>query len=190
MKAILFDRLAEGGGVTDAPAYRLVPDSALTVTGQPVFLPAIRSLWEARAYPAVRIGRLGKGIAPKFASRYVDAVTLAVLAVPHTYQLSMAEHGITTSLTWTFDGALTTGKWLPYSPDTPEFTLQVGDIEATFTADELRLNDCIAAASAMMTLKTGDVILPPPHSPGIPIAVGDTLPCSLSGHPVLTFKVR
>ncbi|MDE6378819.1 MAG: hypothetical protein K2K72_08755 [Duncaniella sp.] len=60
----------------------LHPDSALLPDGRPMFYPDFGSSWQAEFYTAVRISRLGKGIAPRFASRYYDALTLAMVISP------------------------------------------------------------------------------------------------------------
>lgn len=189
MKAIVFDR-RPGAPVALPPLFRLVPDSALTVSGQPVFLPDLPGVWEAQAGIALRVSRLGKGISPKFARRYVDALTVAVLTIPVTVEATLAGSGAHTSATWCFDGALTPGKWLPLEPEAKEVTFSLGPITKTVTVDDLRIDDCIAAASSLMTLKTGDIIIPALCRPGLSVKTGDTLRSTADGTDVLTYKVR
>lgn len=189
MKAIVFDR-HPGSPVTAPPLFHLVPDSALTVSGQPVFLPDFPGVWEARVGVALRIGRLGKGIAAKFAERYIDAVSVAVQTIPVTVEGQLATQCAPTSAVWTFDGALTPGKWMAYHPDAESVTLGVGELSFTIAAADLRVNECVASVSALMTLKTGDVIVPALCAPGLSVKQGDTLPCTLDGTPSLTYKIR
>ena len=189
MKAIVFER-RPAHPVTDPPLLHLVPDSALTVAGQPVFLPELPGAWEVRAGVALRIGRLGKGISPKFAPRYIDGVTLALQAIPITVEAALKADGAPTDAVWTFDGALTPGKWLPFDPEAGELTFSLGELTRAVTAAELMTPQCIAAVSALMTLKTGDVIVPALCEPGLSIKAGDTLQCTFGGVDVLTYKVR
>lgn len=189
MKAIVFDR-RPGSPVTLPPLFHLVPDSALTVSGQPVFLPDFPGVWEVKAALALRIGRLGKGIAAKFATRYIDALTLAVQAIPVTMERQLRAQCAPTSATWTFDGALTPGKWLPFDPAATSHQLSIGELNLTIDMADLRIDECVAAVSSLLTLKTGDVILPALCPPGVTVKPDDTLPCTLDGTGILTLKVK
>ena len=46
-----------------------IPDSSLLRSGQPFFIPDFAGEFRAMPSAVVRIGRLGKGIAPRFAVR-------------------------------------------------------------------------------------------------------------------------
>lgn len=58
---------------------RTIADSALGRPVVPWFIPDFGSPWTWRKAIALRVNRLGKGISPEFASRYVDAATLLFL---------------------------------------------------------------------------------------------------------------
>lgn len=112
MKAIVFSR-HPGCALTRPALFSLIPDSAVTPSGMPVFLPPFDSAWELAIGPAFRIGRLGKTIAPKFAARYIDGMTLGAWAIPVDLLRVLQANGQPTGLLSTFDGALTLGQWQP-----------------------------------------------------------------------------
>ena len=62
----------------------IIPDSAIIKDGKPFFVPDYAE--GGIYYPAIafRVNRLGKNIAPRFACRYYDAITLALRTVPTT----------------------------------------------------------------------------------------------------------
>ena len=57
------------------PVIFLKPDSAILKDGKPFFIPDFSNEVHYEAEVVVRICRLGKNIAPRFAHRYYDAVT-------------------------------------------------------------------------------------------------------------------
>ncbi len=63
------------------PVWTLISQAAILQGGNPFFVPDFASKFEARTALAIKIGRLGKGIAPRFAHRYIDSAAPAVLFV-------------------------------------------------------------------------------------------------------------
>ena len=51
------------------PVWTIVSSSGILQGGNPYFVPDFAERFEARTALALRIGKLGKGIAPKFAER-------------------------------------------------------------------------------------------------------------------------
>ena len=60
------------------PVIFLKPDSAILKDGKPFFIPDFSNEVHYEAEVVVRICRLGKNIAPRFAHRYYDAVTVGI----------------------------------------------------------------------------------------------------------------
>lgn len=124
----------------------IIPDSAIGRDSQPWFLPDFGSNWHGYEAVAVRISRLGKGILPKFADRYVDAYTTLWVAEADDC------HGIDY-----MDGRVMTGKWLP--------------IESCDSLQPLLAQ--LVEASKYATLKNGDIIAAAISETRRPIHVGD-----------------
>lgn len=109
----------------------IIPDSAIGRDSQPWFLPDFGEAWRGYDAVAVRVSRLGKSIAPKFAERYVDAMTT----------IWVAEADECNALDF-MDGRVMTGQW--HNPESGE--------------DLNRLLSLMVKVSAFATLKNGDII--------------------------------
>lgn len=165
MKTIAFDR-TPGHPILQPLDIELIADSALQIPGRPVFIPDFTDAWSARIYVAFRISRLGKSIQPRFASRYYDAMALAMRLVPTDVSAS--------GFLGLFDNALTLGPWQPLpAPDaTLRFTTTDG-LTATLPMADIAVDQAIASVSRIATVKNGDIFLPC-HLPVSPAVKPDT----------------
>lgn len=188
MKALVFSR-HPGCAVTRPALFSLIPDSAVTPVGMPVFLPPFESSWELAVGPAYRIGRLGKNIAPRFAARYIDGMTLGAWAIPVDLLRVLQGEGRPIGLISTFDGALTLGEWQTPLLDAP-ISVKVGEMQAEWTPDSIGLGDALQAASRYVTLKTGDVIIPMLSPVRLPVKPGDIVEGSLGDKETLRVKIK
>lgn len=169
MKALLADNNPAG--------FRMVADSAFGRNGQPWFMPEFGTGWRWRVMLAVRIGRLGKCIAPKFARRYFDAMTLMFVPVCDAPEAPV--------LLGCMDGAAVCGNWLEISDE-----LTVGDGPA-IDFGSLGFEDFAALASNYVTLKTGDVLaIDLPGAQWREAAVNTRVTASLCGRDVLSFNIK
>ena len=168
-----------------APSVTLYPDSALLTGNRPLFVPDFMTGAAVYAAPALRISRLGKNIAPRFASRYYDSVTVATLIdIPALGNLACA-----------IEGAVATGEWLqPADTLTISATVAAegGDNMITRTLD--RFNDTAAEAIAIlsryMTLKMGDIIIPCRLPDPLTLNIGADISFTLNDAQALTLKPR
>ncbi|MCH5326287.1 MAG: hypothetical protein J1E29_03675 [Duncaniella sp.] len=164
MKIISFRSLAE----TDN-AYFL-PDTAMLRHGAPLFHPEGSDPWELQPHLAIHINRLGKGIPEKFASRYFNAVSLALLVRPTGSDYA------TTSLMAGMDDSIITSASIDSSslPDRLETTLEQTGLNISLKVDPELIARAIHIAAAHITLKMGDIILLPPLAddiaPSIPLS--------------------
>ncbi len=132
---------------------RLFADSAIVRSGTPLFVPDCFSPWTGAVYVAVRIVRLGKCIAGKFAMRYVDAITAV-----HVMQSEAAA-----DLTYIADEAIIYGETLDIASAGETVRLSVtdgsGTTEKAISLAELNIPAAIAALSQLATFKTGDLVI-------------------------------
>lgn len=136
----------------------LMADSSTVLPGKPVFLPGDGEGFTAALLPAFRISRLGRSIAPKFASRYYDAFTFVIRVFQPADETIPEGSAIAVS----FDSALSIGQWMSVENLPENIVLQSSSIEApvTFAREDLRIDDTIAMLSQYFTLKNGDIIIP------------------------------
>lgn len=170
----------------------LMADSSLLRSGQPLFVPDYCPCITVTPMLALRIGRLGKCIARRFAHRYIDAATAMMVAQPADSNLSPLSLG---GMAQAMDGALMTGIWtecnsvaslpvLRWSHNATEHTLLPADL----ALDPL---DVVQHLSRFSTLKMGDIMcIPYRGSTPVPLAINDRIQASLDGHQVLINKIK
>ena len=89
--------------------YRLMADSTMLVSNKPFFIPDFAPEFVLHPALAVRIDRLGKNIAPRFAHRYYQSASAcAVVEAKVEAQFAHLDARYTA-----FDGAFMLGKALP-----------------------------------------------------------------------------
>ena len=105
--------------VNTEPVIFLKPDSAILKDGKPFFLPDFTEEVHYEAELVVRICRLGKNIAPRFAHRYYDAVTVGIDFTARDMQRRFCAEGKPWELCKCFDNSAALGAFVPLQ--------QVGD---------------------------------------------------------------
>ncbi|MBR1543854.1 MAG: fumarylacetoacetate hydrolase family protein [Muribaculaceae bacterium] len=166
----------------------IIADSALTRSGKPVFLPDFASQWSLHPTLVLRVGRLGKHIAPRFAHRYINAI-----AAGFTLQ---AIDGPKCQLISSIDGAAMVGDFISVSdPDVLNTaTISVSDnqglLGTPFCAANLCLKplELVATLSNLFTLKMGDLIFCSQAPSQLAPQIGYNISASLNG--VENLKIR
>ena len=178
MKMIALSRQA-GQPVDTFPDSVIIPDSAITLPGKPLFVPDFAETWEARLLIGVRVSRLGKGIAPRFASRYYDAATLLMQLVP------VPAENFPGSLACAFDGCIQQGTWIEVQnmPDLQNLTVSSGDMSLTFTSAQMAIDEAVASVARYLTRRNGDIICPLTLPWRFSVTTGDIIEASLGNQP-------
>lgn len=173
------------------------PETALLKDGKPFFLPHFSERIEHEAEVAVRICRLGKNIAPRFAYRYYDALTVGVDFTARDLQARLREQGAPWEIAKAFDGSAALGTWvdkstLPLEEGVP-FSLQINGttVQSGNTHDMIyNIDEIIAYVSRFFTLKMGDIIYTgTPQGVG-PVHIDDHITGYLGDNKVLEFNVK
>jgi len=183
--------------IPEEPVLFMKPDSALLKNNKPFFLPDFSTDIHYEVELVVKINRLGKGIALKYAHRYYDEVTLGIDITARDLQARVRKESLPWEITKGFDGAAPVGKFLPvrqfrdignidFRLDINGSTVQKGNTsDMIFSIDRI-----IEYASVFFTLKTGDLIFT-----GTPPGVGqlhrnDRLVAYIGDIPVLDFLIK
>lgn len=180
------------------PVIFLKPDSAILKDGKPFFIPDFSTEVHYEAEVVVRICRLGKHIAPRFARRYYDAVTVGIDFTARDLQHRFRECGNPWELCKGFDNSAAIGTFLPLEQaggdvQALDFRLTVDDREVQHgnTRDMLfRVDDIIAYVSRFMTLKIGDLLFTGTPAGVGPVSIGQRLQGYLGEEKVLDFNIR
>ena len=186
-----------GWQLPNVPVVFLKPDSALLKNNKPFFLPNFSENIHYEAEVVVKICRLGKSIAAKYAYRYYNEVTIGIDITARDIQSKQIKAGLPWDLTKGFDGAAPVGTFIPLSEvgqiDNINFSLKINDkiVQAGNTSDLIfGVDKIIEYVSMFYTLKTGDLIFT-----GTPSGVGklnknDNLVAYIGERVVLDFVIK
>ena len=175
-----------------APQSYLLADSSLLFSGRPFFVPDFAQRFVAIPTIAVRTGRLGKCIAPKFAHRYWDAMTAAFSVCACQSDTPGLE-----VLDRAFDGAAIVGDWVSVEEleDPLHQMVEVmvdGAVVSRCCLTDMHwpLDEMLASVSTRCSIKMGDVLLTGDCAGATTLAPGNHLTATIGGRQVLNVKVR
>ena len=180
------------------PVIFLNPASAIPKDGKPLFSPDFSNAVHYETEVDVRICRLGKNIAPRFAHRYYDAVTVGIDFTARDLQRKFREAGNPWELCKGFDNSAAIGTFIPLEQaggdvQNLDFHLTIDDkeVQRGHTADMLfRVDEIIAYVSRFMTLKIGDLLFTGTPVGVGPVSIGQHLQGYLGEEKVLDFHIR
>jgi len=128
------------------PELVLKGDSCLLNGRKPLFIPDWTNELGVTECLILRVSRLGKEIAPKFASRYYDAVAPGADFIAMDVAREAQQQGKPWTRALAFDYSLAVGEWV-----TGDGLRVTGDFV-------LSPEEAIAEASKVMTIRQGDLI--------------------------------
>ena len=181
----------------ESPSVYLMADSSLLKDGKPLFLPDFAS--EYIAYPSlvVRINRLGKNIAKRFASRYYDAVTVGLCLEAIGISNNATIAGID-SVRNAFDSAAILGDFIPVEDFFANNSNSIRvDVNKNSTID-ICLNDMVMDIDSLIeelskyfTFKIGDILFTGyRNDSGFKLSINDIISGKLGENELLHFKVK
>lgn len=179
------------------PSFITLPDTTLTTSNRPFFIPDIAEPCTVTVQLAVRICRLGRCIAPRFAYRYRDAATVCAVFVAQGLLQELQSAGLPWDAACAFDGCVAVGRFshLPESGldnavcslDIDGKTVQSFDALAAIAG----VDDLIAQVSRCCTLRQGDILLTDsPFTGQTTASIGTRLTARLNGEALLDFNVK
>ncbi len=174
------------------PAVQSMADSTTLRSGQPFFVPGHVSHYAVEPMLALRIGRLGMCIAPRFAPRYIDAATATFIVRPVDDNMRPTPLDGMASL---LDGSVFVGQWVPVrqGQEMPSVEWSHNDSRHTLAGSEVVPSpvDAITHLSKYCTLKMGDIVcLAPLDNPLQPIAIGDRVAATVGDTQVLRNNIK
>ena len=174
-------------GVYDGKApVTLLTDSSVSRNHRPLFIPPHHDDWIMTIAPAVRVSRLGRFVATKFARRYYDAVTLVARLRPAGLQLPAS------AVETAFDSSIVIGDWIEpggMCPDTMTLDL-TGDIVSTIELDMKVFDSCLSSLSAYFIVRHGDIIIPGDLPGQLGVALNTAMTIKVDGVPCLVFRIK
>ena len=166
--------LHAGEALPQEPVIFMKPDSALLKDGKPFFIPDFSEQVDYETELVVRINRLGKNIAERFAHRYYDAVTVGIDFTARDLQRKYRAEGKPWELCKGFDNSAAIGDWIPVDrfKDVQQLNFRLDidgkTVQRGYAGDMLfKIDQIIAYVSQFCTLKIGDLLFT-----GTPVGVG------------------
>lgn len=179
------------------PVIFMKPDSALLKEGKPFFIPDFSSEIHYETEVVVKINKLGKNIAERFAHRYYNEVTVGIDFTARDLQNDLRTNGLPWEICKGFDQSAVLGEFIPLTEQNPvqqlDFHLDIDGqtVQQGNTADMLfSVDRIIAYVSRFFTLKIGDLIYTGTPAGVGPVAIGNHLQGYLGDRELLNFFVR
>jgi len=183
--------------VSEEPVIFMKPDTALLKGGKPFYLPDFSQEMHYETEVVVKISRLGKNIAERFAERYYEEVTVGIDFTARDLQRKQKEKGLPWELSKAFDNSAAIGSFvskedvggvnnLDFHLDINGKTVQQGNSEAMiYSVDKI-----ISYVSRYFTLKMGDLIFTGTPAGVGPVQVNDHLQGYIGDKKLLDFRVK
>ncbi len=179
------------------PVVFMKPDTALLKNNKPFFIPDFTDELHYETELIVKINRLGKNIAKRYAHRYYAEIGLGVDFTARDIQKKLKSNGHPWEICKAFDNSAVIGNFMPVSEisnvQNIEFHLEINgktvqqgnSKDMIFPIDEL-----IAYTSKFFTLKIGDILFT-----GTPVGVGkvqvgDRLEGYIFNQKMFDFKIK
>ena len=183
--------------VPSEPVFFLKPDTSLLKEGSDFYFPDFTQDLHYECELVVRIDKVGKNIAEKFAHKYYSSISLGIDFTARDLQQKCKEKG----LPWEI------GKAFEHSAPISNTFLSKNDLNLNQLAFELHQNgktvqkgntkdmifsidQIIAYVSRFMTLKTGDLIYTGTPVGVGPVAIGDVLEGFIGSSKMFQFEVK
>lgn len=182
---------------SEAPVVFMKPESAQLKDGKPFFIPDFSNEIHYETEVVVKINRLGKHIAEKFAHRYYDELTVGIDFTARDLQKSLKEKGLPWEISKSFDNSAPLGRFISkqefqdiqninFHLDINSNTVQQGNTRnMIYSVDKI-----IAHISQFFTLKIGDLIFTGTPAGVGPVKIGDHLEGYIENRKLLDFYVR
>ena len=159
------------------PVVFLKPDTSILLKKHPFFIPDFSEDVHHEVEILVKINKVGKHIAKKFAHKYYDQIGLGIDFTARDLQAKLKSKGLPWEKAKAFDGAAVIGQWLPKSDfmdiNNINFSLLKNDVVVQQGNTNLmlwKIDEIIEYVSKYFTLKIGDIIFT-----GTPSGVGKVI---------------
>ena len=179
------------------PVLFMKPDTALLKDGKPFFLPDFSEDVQYETELVVRVSRLGKNIAERFAHRYYDQLTVGIDFTARDLQKKQKELGLPWEIAKGFDQSAAVGSFIPIESVTAlqdlNFRLDInGETVQAGNSREMiyPVDGIIAFIRRFFTLKIGDLIFTGTPAGVGPVKINDHLQGYVEDRKLLDFRVK
>lgn len=179
------------------PVFFLKPDSSVLLKNRPFYIPAFSNEIHYEVELVIKISKVGKNIAEKFAHRYYNEIGLGIDFTARDLQNECKQKGLPWEIAKTFDNSAVLSEFVPLSDydniSNIDFSLMKnGTIVQQGNSGNMLFNVdfLISYLSQFYTLKMGDLIYTGTPAGVGPVAIGDHLQGSIQDKELLNFKIK
>jgi len=180
----------------ESPVVFLKPDSSILPKNNPFFIPPFSNDVHYEVEVLVKINKVGKHIAARFAHKYYDEIGLGIDFTARDVQAHCKAKGLPWEKAKAFDGSAIVGQFFPkeeFDLDNLSFQLiKNGEVvqDGNTKAMLWKVDELISYVSQYFTLKKGDLIFT-----GTPAGVGkvtenDELEGTIQGKRAFQIRVK
>lgn len=187
-----------------SPEWMVLPDSVMLRSGKPLFLPGEDGYMIGLPSLCIKLNRLGKSIAPRFAYRYFNEIAPAVQFLPEVCLKKIAGGSVPKASETVFDGAVMIGDFisLPEAKNNDEIfpetyksifsSVDDSEKENVWNLDRLKLSfaEIIEIISKFNTVKMGDLVILGLNPYGFPAFRNRQLSLFIDNKKLLSFKLK
>ncbi len=181
----------------EKPVFFLKPETAIIRNNKPFFLPNFSNEIHYEVELVIRICRLGKNIAEKFAPRYFDQIGIGIDFTARDLQNKCKEKGLPWEIAKAFDGSAPLGEFVEKTEfqdiNNIQFSLlKNGEMVQNGNSSQMifSFNKIIAYVSQFVTLKIGDLIFTGTPAGVGKVEIGDRLIASIENRVLLDFSIK
>ncbi|MDD4008345.1 MAG: fumarylacetoacetate hydrolase family protein [Fermentimonas sp.] len=182
---------------SEEPVLFMKPDTALLKDGKPFMLPDFSDEVHYETEVVVKVNRLGKNIAERFAHRYYDEITVGIDFTARDIQRKQKELGLPWEIAKSFDNSAAIGMFISknefediqninFHLDINRATVQQGNTkDMIYSVDRI-----ISYISKFFTLKIGDLIFTGTPAGVGPVSINDHLQGYIEERKLLDFRIK
>ncbi len=181
----------------EEPVVFMKPDSALLHNNKPFFIPDFTKEVHYETELIVKINRLGKNIASRFAHRYYSEIGLGIDFTARDLQRQLRAAGRPWEISKAFDNSAVIGRFLPVEEieditSIPFYlTINGKTVQTGNSADMIfSINELISYVSRFFTLKIGDILFTGTPAGVGPVRINDHLEGYIQDQKMFNFKIK
>lgn len=186
-----------GNTQNEEPVIFLKPDTAIPQRDMPFFYPAFSTDVHHEVEVVLKINKVGKNIAEKFAHKYYNELTVGIDFTARDLQSKLKAKGLPWELAKGFDGSAPVGTFVTKEQfgdlNNVNFSLRInGELkqEGNTAMMLFSFDRIIAFVSSYFTLKKGDLIFTGTPAGVSAVKIGDKLECFIGDEKLLEVNVK
>ncbi len=183
--------------VPGSPVFFMKPDTALLKDNAPFYYPTFSSEIHYEVELVIKISKNGKTIAPQFAHKYYDQITVGIDFTACDLQQQCKEKGLPWEKAKAFDNSAVIGRFIQISElkntEHISFDLAINNnmVQQGISSQMIfNIDTIISYVSGFITLKTGDLIYTGTPAGVGPVKIGDRLIAKIEEEELLNFEIK